>query len=188
MKKQTMILTVIIGFIALTLTGCGDFNTDSSYWEDWFDTVGYVEVSNEINERTGEIDSNSKFIAGKHPEDVAIAVRHEHKYTNSLSCTFKVKKLTTDLKNDIIDELKEDSSLTKRFSIPKNTSFEKIEGFIFYCDDEYVYVVNNLYKDGYVEHTSTRSNPELRFEISINGLPKLTIDMDYKPKVDNKPY
>lgn len=187
MKKYGLFLAVLIGFVVFGLSSCGSSASNSVYWEDWFETVGYVEVSSDVNERTGET-ANSKFVAGNHPEGVSIAVRHEHRYTNSLSCTFKVKKLTTDAENDIVDELVEDTALTKRFSIPRNSNFEKIEDFIFYCDDEYVYVVNNLYKDGYVEHTNPRTNPQYRFEISVSGLPRLTIDMDYKPKVDNRPY
>lgn len=187
MKKHSLFLVVLIGFVVFGLSSCGGSPSNSVYWEDWFESVGYVETSNNVNERTGE-KSNSKFIAGNHPEGVAIAVRHEHRYTNSLSCTFRVKTLQTDKDNGIVDELIEDASLTKRFTIPKNANFEKIEGFIFYCDEEYVYVVNNLYKSGYLEHTNTRTNPEYRFEISVSGLPRLTIDMDYKPKTEYKPY
>ena len=177
MKKTCLLSILLIGFLTICLSGCG--SSDSVYWEDWFDTVGYVEKSAVINERTGETDSSSKFISGPHPEGVSIAVRHEHKYTKSLSCTFKVKKLTNDIANDIVNELVEDTTKTKRFSIPRNANFEKIEGFIFYCDDEYVYVVNNLY-DKYVEHTNVYTNPQYRFEISINGIQRLTIDMDLK--------
>ena len=63
-------------------------------------------------------------------------------------------------------------------------------GFIFYCDDEYVYVINNLYSLNYVEHDDDPKNKaECRFEISITGIKQpIKIDMDYYTSKENKPY
>ena len=178
MKKTCLISLIILGLATVLLSSCG--SSDSVYYEDWFETNGYVETeATYANERTGQTTTKSTFIAGDHPEGVSIAVRHEHRYSKSLSCTFRVKTIQTDLENDIIEELREDTSKTKRFTIPTNSTFEKIDGFIFYCDDEYVYVVNNLYKYGYRDHTNKYTNPQYRFEVSISGLPRLTIDMDH---------
>ena len=174
----------------MALTGCGDSVSNSVYWEDWFETEGYVKTTSAADERTGGSHVSAVFVPGPHPEDAKIAVRHEHKYTRTpITCTFKVQKLTTDLDNDIVDEYVTDEALTKRFSITK-TPFTKIVGFMFYCDDEYVYVVNDLYKYNYVDHSNSnpRIKAEYRFYISINGMQNLKLDMDYKVTQSNKPY
>lgn len=190
MKNHFLLFTIIAAFAGIFLSSCGA--SDSVYCEDWFETNGYVIEGTVLNPRTGQTDNNSEFVAGVIPDGETVAVRYEHTYNpeRSLSCTFKVYKLTTDEDREIVDELIEDPNLTKRFTIPRSGNFEKIEGFIFYCDpaSNMVYVVNNLYKDKYVDHSNYRKNPEYRFEISINGIRRLTIDMNYQTTTNNRPY
>ena len=101
-------------FAVLTLfTACGGGGT-SVYWDPWYETEGYV-VST-TSERTDTMNF-VKFVEGEHPEDQTIAVRHEHSYTMRPRCTFEVKKLTTDVENNIVDEFVTDDQYTRNFTI-----------------------------------------------------------------------
>ena len=193
MKK--IIFVFVIAFIfTMMFSACGNYfydNDDNTNYG-WEETEGYVETTTIKNERTGKDTTTYKFVSGTHPDDKSIAVLYKHKYNNRRTpyCRFVVKTVKTDIANDIVNEFVIDNDKSKDFTITTK-QYTDAKGFIFYCDDDYIYVINNLFSMNYLEHddSNPKNKADCRFEISITGISKyLTIDMDYKITQDEKPY
>jgi len=180
--KKTIFLSLILIFAAGFFTSC----IQSEYFDPWVETEGYVVTTNKNNERTGKNEEFSEFIVGDHPEGYFVAVRYEHELLKIPYCTFEVQTPQTDIDHDIIYEFMTDPTKTVNFEITSQP-YNDILGFIFYCDNDKVYIINNLYKLGYVEHTnkSSRSKGDVRFVIKVNGIQKLELEMD---RTMNTPY
>ena len=175
MRTNKTLITICTIFAALTLfTSCGE-PSESVYYEPWFETEGYVITK--TNERTGT-KSFVSFEEGTPPEGTSIAVQYDHSWIKNPRCTFYVQKLTTDLDNDIVDEFVTDDTKTDTFTII-NKPYDRNTGFIFWCDAERVYVVNNLYSYGFSDAPSSKK-AQYRFIISINGIKRLELYMNYK--------
>ena len=148
--RKALFLSGII--FVLFLISCGGYYYDDDYYySDWEETEGYVISTTEYNERTKKTITTDEFIAGPHPDDQIIAVQYKHKYDKSrkLYCEFLVKTyVEEDIANDIVNEFVTDEKKSADFTITKKMD-NSHTGFIFYCDDEYVYVINNLYSLNY---------------------------------------
>ena len=192
--RKALFLSGII--FVLFLISCGGYYYDDEdyYKSDWEETEGYVISTEDYNERTGKTTTIDEFIEGSHPKDKKIAVQYKHKYdksrTSRLYCEFLVKTVQDDIDKGIVQEFVTDEKKSADFTITKKMD-NSHTGFIFYCDDEYVYVINNLYSLNYVEHDDDdpKNKAECRFEISITGIKQpIKIDMDYYTSKENKPY
>lgn len=178
MKKiffAVLSILVISLFSSCIINSSGNTSDKISvYSEPWFDTEGYV-ISKK-SERTNN-DVFVSFEEGEHPEGEYVAVRYEHSYVNRPRCTFEVQKLTTDVDKNIVSEYITDSTKTENFIISK-TPETKIQGFVFWCDEDTVYVVNDLYRYGYSD--AKAGTAQYKFKITINGIKTLPIYMSYK--------
>ena len=192
MKKLFLLSSITFLFLTL-FSSCGDFiNNDDIYNSEWEEIEGYVDAKTEKNERTGKDTTTYTFVSGTHPEDKSIAVLYRHKYDKNRTpyCDFIVKTVQNDIDKGIVYEYVEDKDKSDDFKITK-TQYTQNTGFIFYCDDEYINVINNLYSLKYLEHDdpNPKNKAEYRFEISISGIyDKLIFEMDYQISKENKPY
>ncbi|MBR6340563.1 MAG: hypothetical protein IKR64_01545 [Treponema sp.] len=183
--KKTIIFGMILLLSAGLFMGCIDSPSYDIYSEPWFETEGYV--ISKMSERTNSLVFVS-FEEGTPPEGSKIAVRHEHTYFNRPRCTFEVQKRTTNVTNDFdhddeLYSLVTDDSKTDNFIIT-NKPYDKNKGFTFWCDDDTVYVVNNLYELGYTDAKSS-GTAQYCFKIKINGIKELKLYMNYN---SSQPY
>ena len=194
--KKLLLLSGIALIFTLMFSGCGNYifddDEDDYRYSGWEETEGYVEATTTKNERTGKDTTTYRFVSGTHPDDKTIAVLYKHKYDKrrTPNCNFIVKTVQTDLDHDIVNEYVKDDDKSDYFTITSN-QYTKKTGFIFYCDDEYIYVINNLFSLNYLEHddSNQKNKAECRFEIIISRISKnLRIDMDYNKSQNNKPY
>ena len=157
MKKSIFVFTTIL--MVTLFSGCIiNGNTQPSYYmESWDSTDGYVVVDEEGN--FSEFKSGTK----DKPANQSKAVMYEHRYNSSSG--YPTYILTPQNWNDENIEY-ENIESAYRFSFSKKP--RNINGFIFYCDDENIYIINNKY-DVYRDK-ERRDNDEYRFKIRVYGV------------------
>ncbi len=169
MKKTKLIFTVLISFVIILLSGC----LPSSYYEDWEEIEGYAVTKTVQSARTQDTTSQLEdFVIctpDKIPEGESIAVLYKHVLGSSSNpyCQVTIYKPGTNIDTNTVDEYIEHYS--ERFYITKNTKFVK-SGLIFYVDDEYCYVINDLYQYGYRDYNEIRPKAPYYIDISISGM------------------
>ena len=178
MKKSIFLISILIILTCLFSSCIPDSN--SIYWDPWVDTEGYV-----TRRKTGRTDNSSfvSFEEGTPPEGSYIAVRYEHAYDRRPYCSFDVYKRETDIDKDIVEEFVKQDDKSDDFIISK-TPYDKIQGFVFYCDDNTVYIINDLYQYGYRETTENKA--DTHFKIRVSGI--RTLDLYMKHVKSNLPY
>lgn len=184
MKKTGLISAIAIGLFTLMLCGCGP----TTYFESWYDENGYVEITEEPNsDPRYEPIKTYEFIPYTNPKTINkdLVVRWDHSYGSSnLECKFEVQKVENDPANGIAYQFT--TFYSKNFILTSNF-YTKIDGFYFYRDRDRVYVLNDMYRYGYYDHTGYDQGKR-RFKISINGMKPLEIEMDYPNNITNNPY
>lgn len=176
--KKHFILFISALLVTCVFTSCID--PDSTYFDDWTETEGYA-VTKSVN--NGRSDENSlsfeSFVpTNTIPEDQTIAVCYKHALGSSKHpyCTITVEEPQTNIEEDIVDEYVE----TKKERIYVSESAKFIfEGIIIYCDDEFVYVINDLYKYNYRDHTKTKPKAQYHIEIFVRGMKPLDFYLNH---------
>ena len=166
MKKTGFITLIIIALATLLLSGCGN----SVYFESWFSTNGYVVKDGE------DFDSFVKGTTGK-PDGTPKAVMWDHRYDRTPRC-----QLTASQWNK--DEIEYEELDNGYYNFTITSTPREINGLIFYCDSENVYVINNKYdKYNDDERNGYSNNNHYRFRVNINGIRDLDLFM-YKRNGD----
>ncbi len=177
MKKLLILFSSLLIF-ACIFTSCIDPN--SPYFEDWTETEGYAVTKISNNGRTDENTlSFESFIATKTiPEGQTIAVCYQHALGSSKHpyCTITVEEPQTDIDKAIVEEYVETKK--ERIYVSENAKFI-FDGIIIYCDNEFVYVINDLYKYNYRDHTKTRPKAQYHIEIFISGMKHLDFYLNH---------
>ena len=183
--NKTMIIILSVLTVITLFTGCID-PSKSTYFDPWFDTEGYVVYTQ--SQRTND-KTFSEFVESNNiPDGEKFAVKWEHikkEGTSKPWCTFKYYKRVTDAEAGYAYELVEQEDKTKSFRVTTDP-YESLEGFIIYCDDENVYVINNLYKFGYKDVRNER-DAEFKFVFDVYGMKYLTLYMALD-NTSTKPY
>ncbi len=169
MKKTGLITLIAIGFIVILFSGCGA----SNYFEDWEGPIkGYI-TFDENGNFTG-------FQQGNNPGDQTNnATCYIHEYSRSSPSAYISKQLldNSDLewKDDIGTE--ERIYFKKIGAIGKFTTEVGIKDMYFYCDDEYVYIINNREAKYGDKETRRQNLANYRIFVDMIGLRDLAIYM-----------
>lgn len=156
MKIKHILLTISAILLLCLVTSC-----DSVYSESWFSTKGYVE-----RDASGDFVRFVKGATGK-PDGTPIAYRWDHRYVSTPRCTLTPKKWD--------DEEIEYTEYARATTFEIRSTPREINGLIFWCDEENVYVVNDKY-DKYVDKESYMRD-EWDFNIDISGIRDLDFYM-----------
>lgn len=165
MKKTGLITLITVTLATLLLSSCGT----SLYFESWFNTKGYV-----VKDAEGDFDSFVKGTNGK-PDGTPKAIMWDHAYERRLRCTLTAQKW------ELLDDI-EWGNIESPYVFTITSTPREINGLIFYCDSQNVYVINNKY-DEYVDadYSPSNSNPNYyRFKIEISGIRPLEFIMRKK--------
>ena len=161
MKKTGFITLITIALATLFLSGCGS----SVYFESWFNTKGYV-----VKDAEGDFESFVKGTNGK-PDGTPKAVMWDHRYDRTPRC-----QLTAAQWNK--DEIEYEELDNGYYNFTITSTPREINGLIFYCDSENVYVINNKYNEyNDDERNSYSNNNHFRFRVNINGIRDLDLFM-----------
>ena len=180
MKKILFFLSLISVMLVTLFTSCG--SGSSVYSESWFTKKGYITYTKDPFD--GYIIKNFYAEGAEIPVEEAPvfpAKRYSHRYEKTPSCRFIVKQWMNDPANEILGY---ETIATYRFTITEDPE-EYVDGFWFWCDKEYVYVVNTLYNDDFKDKKSSKpssSANDYKFIIDINGICDYEFEMTEEKK------
>ena len=176
MKKTKLIFTVLISFVIILLSGC----LPSSYYEDWEEYEGYAVTSTVTNARTDDttVKLEEFVVTSDIPDGKSIAVLYKHVLGSSKNpyCRVTISELTTDTTTNTVDDYVPTDY--KTFDITKNVKVV-YEGIMLYVDDDYCYVINDLYRYGYRDCYGSMKKATYHVEVSINGMVNLHFYMNH---------
>ena len=179
MKKILIVLSIFI--FGILLTSCGD--PDTTYIENWQKDWGFATYKTSHGDKT--LDKFYYENEENIPSDAVEAKIYSHSYTvKNPRCKMIVQEFMEDLDDEDIKYYTIDES-DYEFLDDKP---QNLLGFWVYVDDSKIYVVNDLYSDGFRDlktrerpSTSTRNTTYYRFRIYFNG----ALNYDFEMVEDN---
>ena len=158
--KKTFIISSLICILTLSLfTACGSSNP--SYWEAWKSVDGYMILDSE-GATTRHFEPYSPNITDKSHE----AKMYTHSYSREPYLSFTVQEW-----DSVNIEYKDVT--TNRFTISNKP--KELNGFLFYKDDETIYIVNTLFNNDEMNlklrlHENNYTSADYRFIIDVDGI------------------
>lgn len=163
--KKIFLLSLIFVLAATLFTGC-IINADSTgtnsnpKYKAWKRTEGYMILEEGANER--HFVAYSSTIQDKSHE----ATLYEHEYIKSPYTTLLIQEWDK-------DNIRYQTKRTNKLTITNKPT--EINGFIFYAEDDTLYIINTLYNNETVQkklriHEDKYTRANYRFIIEVDGI------------------
>lgn len=157
--KKTIFLSVLFVLTAGLFTGCIDV-PDTPYWKDWKITEGYM-IKDDDSEQRHFVAYNSSIQDKSHE-----ATLYEHEFIKRPYATLIIQEWNN-------TEIEYKDVKQNSFNIT-NKPYE-LNGFIFYCENDRIYIINTLFNyeakgKKFKTHQDKFSPADYRFIIEVTGI------------------